>query len=385
MSYITWGQIADLAKKAGAKYPELVAAQFALESNWGASVSGKNNFFGIKGKGTKLKTREFIDRKEIVIEDEFMNFDSPPQCVEYLVNKWYKDYAVKEKRYQGVNNASSREEAAKMLVLEGYSTDPRYSEKLIEIMNKNTVKTDLIDKEMKEVINLKEAAKYFKNLKHQNYAWDKLQSTLTEVQLKQFAIDYRSNPELSGDNKDNIFPLNVPYFYQRDSKTGHGERSCQSSALAMAVEYINPSLIYDDDDYLKIVFRYGDTVSQAAQMKALGHLNLGCQFNTNGTEQKLIKLLEKGYPVPIGILHKGNINSPSGGGHWITLIGFDDKDFYVHDPFGELDLINGGYPRVGPTDGKNKRYSRNNLLRRWLINSNSDGWYWDLSSNKKSE
>ena len=101
----------------------------------------------------------------------------------------------------------------------------------------------------------------------------------------------------------------------------------------------------------------------------------------NGSEADLIKILHKGYPVPIGILHKGSISSPSGGGHWITLIGVDEKHFHVHDPFGELDLINGGYAKVGPTDGRFKKYTKVNLMKRWLIASNNDGWLWDLSMN----
>ena len=47
--------IAEMATKAGAKYPHLVAAQWALESGFGKHQSGKNNFLGIKGPGTKGK------------------------------------------------------------------------------------------------------------------------------------------------------------------------------------------------------------------------------------------------------------------------------------------------------------------------------------------
>ena len=43
-----WKAFYAMGKKAGAKYPNLVAAQFALESGWGTALSAKNNFFGIK-------------------------------------------------------------------------------------------------------------------------------------------------------------------------------------------------------------------------------------------------------------------------------------------------------------------------------------------------
>jgi len=378
MSYVTWGQVSRWASEAGSKFPELTAAQFALESNWGSQVSGKNNLFGLKGKGSNVKTTEFIGNKEVVVYDQFLDFNTPQESVQYLVDRWYKDYTHNGMQYQGVNRAANRNEAAKMLVSEGYATDPLYSSKLINIMEKNSppinqapVRTD--------PIQLKDAARWFSGQDHQNQAWDNLQATLTPEQLKNFAADFRASRKPAKPT----FPLQVPYFYQRDSKTGHGERSCQSSAIAMVVEFLNPDLIKDDDEYLNLVFRFGDTISQAAQSKALNALGLKHQFKQNGTESELIRILDLGYPVPVGILHKGNIQNPTGGGHWITLIGYDEKYFYVHDPFGELDLINGGYPKTGPVDGKAKKYTRENLLKRWLIHSKNDGWFWDLSENKR--
>lgn len=382
MSYVTWGQVSRWASEAGSKFPELTAAQFALESNWGSQVSGKNNLFGLKGKGTNVKTTEFIGNKEVVVYDQFLDFKTPQESVQYLVDRWYKDYTHEGMRYQGVNRAANRNEAAQMLVSEGYATDPLYSSKLINIMDKNSPPV-IQPPAVTDPIRLKDAARWFSGHDHQNAAWDNLQATLTPEQLKTFAADFRAARQDPAKTEKSAFPLQVPYFYQRDSKTGHGERSCQSSAIAMVVEFLNPDLIKDDDEYLNLVFRFGDTISQAAQSKALNALGLKYQFKQNGTESELIRILDLGYPVPIGILHKGNIQNPSGGGHWITLIGYDDKYFYVHDPFGELDLINGGYPKTGPTDGKSQKYTRTNLLKRWLIHSKSDGWFWDLSGNKR--
>jgi hypothetical protein len=128
----TWEIIEALAKKHGAKYPQLVAAQWALESGWGKSLSGKNNFFGIKGTVTKHQTQEWVGGKFITITDEFQDFTSPEECVKYLVDRWYKDF----KSYKGVNNAPSVEEAAKELVKQKYATDPAYPEKLIGILKK---------------------------------------------------------------------------------------------------------------------------------------------------------------------------------------------------------------------------------------------------------
>lgn len=182
---------------------------------------------------------------------------------------------------------------------------------------------------------------------------------------------------LDPESAPQAFPLPVPYFYQLDSLTGHGERMCFSSSMAMALDYINPEAIQGDDDwYLQEVFKRGDTVSSAAQAATARALGFDAEFRMDGTEKLLLEILDSGVPVPVGILHRGPISQPSGGGHWVTLIGYDDTHFHVHDPAGELDLINGGY--LGGS-GENQRYTRKNLMKRWLIDgSGEDGWLMDL-------
>lgn len=358
--------IKNAAIKAGAKWPYLVVAQWHLESACGTATSGQNNFFGLKGKGSNVSTTEYVNGQPIATKDSFIDFASPEDCVKYLVDRWYKDW----NGYKGVNNARNAEEAAKMLQSEGYATDPLYAEKLIKIMTQYTgapgasTYADLID-----------VIENYQGLPHQVSAIKDLQASLTKEQHAAFTKAWRSQLVTPLPQKPK-FPLKVPYFYQRDSKTGHGERMCQSSAIAMRIEQIDPNIIGDDDSYFAIVNRFGDTVSQTAHQKALAHLGLKAQFRQDGTERLLCELLDQGIAVPIGILHKGSVSNPTGGGHWITLIGYDEKFFHCHDPFGELDLINGGYPLTGPTDGRDQRYSRKNLMKRWLISSSSDGWLW---------
>jgi hypothetical protein len=127
----TWAGVLQAAKQAGAKFPEVVAAQWQLESAGGTATSGKHNYFGLKGSGTSVDTKEFIDGKWITINDGFIDFPSLQTCVEYLVNRWYKDFGA----YKGVNRASNRNACADLLVKEGYATDPDYATKLIQIMD----------------------------------------------------------------------------------------------------------------------------------------------------------------------------------------------------------------------------------------------------------
>lgn len=129
----TWEGIEAAAKAAGAKFPEVVAAQWALESAYGTAVSGKNNFFGIKGSGTVKTTWEDYGSGPVTIKASFKDFDTPFDCVNHLVTQWYKDY----KGYKGVNRASSRNDCAYLLKAEGYATDPVYAQKLIRLMDQH--------------------------------------------------------------------------------------------------------------------------------------------------------------------------------------------------------------------------------------------------------
>lgn len=361
---VTASQIYDYATKAGAKWPELVAAQWQLESEGGKYLSGANNPFGLKGPGKVVETTEYVNSAPTKIQDAFINFDSQSSAVNYLVERWYKDW----RNYRGVNNAANRNDAARMLQSEGYATDPRYAAKLIDIMSRLPQQESLAD--------LVDVVRFFRNEPHQVQALRNLQTSLSIEQRRKFTQDWRSGPQPPTAAK---FPLVVPYHAQTDSRTSQALRMCQSSAIAMRLHQIAPSVVSCDDDYLQVVNRYGDTVSQSAHQKALEHLGFKASFRQNGSEATLRGLLDQDVAVPIGILHRGHISAPSGGGHWVTLIGYDDQDFMVHDPMGRMDMIRGGYTDTKVGSGRNVRYDRKSLMRRWLIDgSGSDGWYWEI-------
>ena len=130
----TFKSIVSMAEKSGAAYPQLVAAQWAVESGWGKTPSGKNNYFGIKAtageSGTTKQTWEVYGGKEVTTDAKFKNFDTPQAGVDELVDRWHKDY----KGYSGVNRGGTAAEAADLLVQEGYATDPNYAAKLKKIM-----------------------------------------------------------------------------------------------------------------------------------------------------------------------------------------------------------------------------------------------------------
>lgn len=126
----TWKGVQDHAKRVGARFPELVAAQWALESGFGKHFSGQWNAFGLKGEGTTTTTQEFYDGQWVTIKAGFLDFPSLAACIEYLVTRWYKDY----RHFKGVNNAPNRYAAARMLKEQSYATDPDYPAKLSKLM-----------------------------------------------------------------------------------------------------------------------------------------------------------------------------------------------------------------------------------------------------------
>lgn len=305
----SWDGVVQIAREAGAKYPELVAAQWALESNWGQHTSGIHNYFGLKGAGKSVETTEYINGKPVVIRDAFINFSSLQECVEYLVDRWYKDY----KQYKGVNNAKTSSEAAQQLQAQGYATDPRYANKLISILNRQT---------------------------------NKPQIQQTGVLLK------------------------VPYEYQLDNKSGTGYRECFSSSCAMVAGYYGK--VKTDDEYNNIRKRYGDSTSVDAQLKTLRHLGLDAKFIQNGTPELLQRELHAGRPVVVGWLHKGPVGAPSGSGHYSVVIGYTDGAWIHHDPNGEADMVRGGY--VNHSKGEGVAYSQKNWNKRWLVEGPGSGW-----------
>ena len=134
----SFGEVYKMAQNSGAKYPELVAAQWALESDYGRSPSGKNNFFGLKalpGQGGTVKStwEEDSSGNAYGTEAPFLNFDSPQASVDHLVKLWHKDY----KGYTGANSSASAADAARYLRSQGYATDSKYADKLIDIMSRN--------------------------------------------------------------------------------------------------------------------------------------------------------------------------------------------------------------------------------------------------------
>ena len=172
--------------------------------------------------------------------------------------------------------------------------------------------------------------------------------------------------------------LNVPYYTQLDSVTAHAQRMCFSSSSAMCAEYLKPGCLGGgrnaDDVYLRAVLKHGDTTNPIAQVRALADLGITAVYRQNLNRQDIINQLRKGIPVPAGYLHKGPVGRPSGGGNWCVIVGIDmDKSQYiVNDPYGDCDLVHGGFPVSA--SGARVRYSFLNFEKRWMVEGPKTGW-----------
>lgn len=186
-------------------------------------------------------------------------------------------------------------------------------------------------------------------------------------------LKYREKPEKSEALLAN--PLNVPYDCQLDNPGTEGWRECFSSSCAMVAMFWG--VIDHQDEYHKVRPRFGDSTEATSQIRTLQHFGLNARFVQVGSKEKLKQQIDRGRPAPVGFLHHGTPQSPTGGGHYVVAIGYNDTGFIFNDPYGELNVAGGGYPNPGP-HGKGVVYSYKNWVPRWSVANDHDGWGLDI-------
>lgn len=115
-------------------------AQAILESGWGASelATHANALFGIKadkrwsGRTYEIKTKEWYDGKNpVVITDSFRAYDSWAASITD-----HSRFLTSSERYQRIVHERSYQAACTELQCAGYSTDPEYAKKLMELIGR---------------------------------------------------------------------------------------------------------------------------------------------------------------------------------------------------------------------------------------------------------
>ena len=246
---------------------------------------------------------------------------------------------------------------------------------------------------------LEDFFRFYSGQEHQIRAVSALEAELKEVAPELLESDaywvkeYRNQNQALNDAQqqhqeqvvgNGITKLPVTYQCQVDSEYLGGKdalRMCFSSSCAMLLDYIDPDALrghgQKDDFYLETLNALGyDSTDAAGQIATLQHFGLDATFRTNGTIDDLRRLLADDIPIPCGILHHGHVSNPTGGGHWMCVVGIDEttQQLIIHDPYGELDVVMGGYVATDCQSGRFVRYSIKNWQARWEV-VGGDGWY----------
>ncbi len=172
------------------------------------------------------------------------------------------------------------------------------------------------------------------------------------------------------DNQGKRIQLKVPYYSQRDNQSSEWWRQCNSSSHAMILNFLKPGSVASDDDYVRrYVNPNGDTTDWGVHTRALKQFGIDSEYRQDLDFDDLEKSLTAGFPVAIGVLHKGSVANPAGG-HVLVITGMDkDKGlFYANDPWGE------GFAYTDH-NGQGVEYPVNPTLeRRWTADGNNTGW-----------
>lgn len=133
--------IEDLAKaiekedKEGKILPSLLLAQGILESAWGTSELAKkgNNLFGIKARADEpyvvKDTKEFLNNKWITVKANFRKYKDYQECIRHAIDRY-----LTMPRYSKIIEVKDYRAVCRLVWEAGYATDPKYPEKLINVI-----------------------------------------------------------------------------------------------------------------------------------------------------------------------------------------------------------------------------------------------------------
>lgn len=144
---LVWNDAKSAAAELGVQ-PEVLVAQAALETGWGKYIiqnrdgSSSHNLFNIKadrrwdGETAQKQTSEFVSERKVKQHASFRSYDNYKQSFSDYVR-----FIKQSARYQNaLGYAHDGEKFVTELQKAGYATDPRYAEKISNIMQRESVK-----------------------------------------------------------------------------------------------------------------------------------------------------------------------------------------------------------------------------------------------------
>ena len=86
-------------------------------------------------------------------------------------------------------------------------------------------------------------------------------------------------------------------------------------------------------------------------------------------------------PSPWAGFHHDPVNAPRSGGHWSLVVGWDPatRQVTMHDPYGEANLVGGGYVSTSFGSVLGQRYSERDWGRCWMVEGVVIGWWLELA------
>jgi len=142
--FINWfGSMVSRMSENSVYLPSVLIAQAVLETSYGKSKlsADHHNYFGIKagstwkGETVNMSTGEVFNGQSVIIQDNFRSYLNPEQSIKDRIN-WMKD----EDLYKQVELNHTAEDQARAIQQAGYATDPNYSNKIINLIDRYDLK-----------------------------------------------------------------------------------------------------------------------------------------------------------------------------------------------------------------------------------------------------
>lgn len=137
---LTYQEAYEMALRAGSRFPAVVAAQFALETDWGRkTANAKNNLFNLKwneGAAKRLRERGIVVNKASKPAkdnmtgsmDHYMEFESIEDAF-----FGYQNFIETNPRYSKALEANNAREYVEGIKAAGYAEDPNYVKSIDKI------------------------------------------------------------------------------------------------------------------------------------------------------------------------------------------------------------------------------------------------------------
>lgn len=206
------------------------------------------------------------------------------------------------------------------------------------------------------------------------------------VELKDGSEWYFYRPHWNGlDDVVEGLKLNISYFNQRDNwdrYQGSGWRQCCLTSHCMAAEFLldgeigkgakAKGYVEPEDLYGEVLAKYGDTTNVQAHTPCLKEFGLESYFTYSGSIKDLLRCLDAGVPVPIGVAYKAS-------GHYVCAVGYSDRGVWIHDPYGVRLGLSDAYENMS---GAYDFVSYDWLQLKWVDQGAEAGWMRVMTSVK---